>query len=239
MTPARLAERIRDLRYHTSAPYPVFIAETMRTIGLEVEDSQPRPEHADEVRSVVSDYLQLVTDADPFEDLLGPVYMEYTGGAQAFAGQFFTPPDVCDLMTTVMLGDWQPWPPPSGDLWTVYEPAAGSGAMLLSLYRTLLHRHGPEVLRSWGAVAWDLDLVVARTVAIQIVVTLARYGWAVGSIEVVHGNTLTQEVFGVVLHAVARSRESQPRSVSPAEPPTPAAPQFDLFKGRELVEVGR
>lgn len=235
MTPTKLATRIRDLRYHTRAdPYDLFVAETMRAIGIPLSDEPPAAEVMEHVRPLVQDYADLVNAGDPFEDLLGPVYMEYTGGAQAFAGQFFTPPDMCDVQVAVMLGGWQPGPPPSGDLWTVYEPAAGSGAMLLSLWRTLLRRHGPEVLRSWGAVAWDLDLVVARTVAIQMIATMARFGWGLGELRIVHGNTLTQERFSTVLHAVARPGR-RPVEVMP---PAGVGSQLDFFVGRELVGVG-
>jgi hypothetical protein len=195
MTPEKLASRIHELRYRRGGdPFDLFIAETTRALGIPVRDEPPEGELADEVRDLVQGYEDLVNRDEPFMDILGPVYMHYREGAKAFAGQFFTPWDVCLMIADLQIRDWEPGPHPEGDLWSVYEPACGSGGMLLAFFQRILQRQGPGPLRTWRAVAWDIDLTVARMAAIQMVATLARYGWGMGEIVVVNGDTLRMQV---------------------------------------------
>ncbi|WP_373054313.1 N-6 DNA methylase [Thioalkalivibrio sp.] len=204
MTPAKLADQIRDVRYrHGGDPFDLFVVETMREIGIPVREDPPSEEVAEEVRPLTQAYLEMAHAAPEFEDILGPTYMAYREGAKAFAGQFFTPPDVCRMMVEMTLGDWEPRPHPEGGLWRLLEPACGSGAMLLAAYHHLLQRHGPEALRLWYSEAWDVDRTLARTCALQVLITLARHNWALGEIRVIHGDTLRMEVRSVVLHAEA------------------------------------
>lgn len=219
VTPEKLASRIHELRYyHRSDVFDLFIAETMRRIGMPLCDPPLEEEIAGEMREVVHTYLGMVEQAEPFADILSPVYMHYREGAKAFAGQFFTPWEVCLMMARLTLGDWEPVPHPEGDLWSVLEPAVGAGGTLLAFLQLLVHRHGPEALRMWRVVAWDIDLTVARMAAIQIMVTLARYGWGLGEVVVVNGDTLRQEVRSIVLHGLAKPREkAETTSTGPAQ----------------------
>lgn len=205
-TREHLVSRILDLHHHDGDPYRLFVTEAMRTVGFPMRDPEPAEDVAEEVRAVVLDYLAMVEAAAPFFDMLGPVYSEVSSrGRRARSGQFFTPWELSLLMVQMNLGDWTPEPNPTDPrgLWTVLEPAAGAGAMVLALLTIVLERHGPEALRLWGITAVDVDQVLARTCALQVMVTLARHNWAVGRIEVIHGNSISMETFGVVLDAEA------------------------------------
>lgn len=202
----QLVNRILDLHHHDGDPYRLFVTEAMRTVGFPMRDPEPAEDVAEEVRPVVLDYFRMVAAAAPFFDVLGPVYSEVSSrGRRSRTGQFFTPWELSLLMVQKNLGDWQPAPNPDDarGLWTVLEPAAGAGAMILALLSTVLERHGPEALRLWDITAVDVDQVLARTCALQVMLTLASHNWAVGRIQVIHGNSLSLETFGVVLDAEA------------------------------------
>ncbi|MFB1024993.1 MAG: N-6 DNA methylase, partial [Octadecabacter sp.] len=71
-------------------------------------------------------------DSEP-RDILGPLYMELEI-ANKDAGQFFTPPELSDLMANLTFGDelnkleHQPFI-------TAGEPACGAGGMILALVK--------------------------------------------------------------------------------------------------------
>jgi type I restriction enzyme M protein len=91
-------------------------------------------------------------------------------------GQFFTPPQVCDLMARIVdAGPATGW---------VADPAAGSGRNLLAHCRL----HASNRLQCWY-VAQDLDRMCVR----MSVINLLMHGMSGYSI---HCNTLSMEVFG-------------------------------------------
>jgi hypothetical protein len=204
----RLVRGILDLHYHASDPFRVFITAVLRRIGYpyQLQEPEPHPGIADDLDALIQEYFKAVAAAPPFLDILGPVYTDVSSaGRKSRAGQFFTPWALSLMMSQMTLGDWKPEPNPDNadGRWTLLEPTVGSGGMLLAALAHVVDRHGPDALRLWDITAMDVDLDLARTCALQVLVTLAYHGWALGRIQILHHNTLSMETYGVILDAEA------------------------------------
>lgn len=116
-------------------------------------------------------------------DILGQLYMELELG-NTNTGQFFTPPEVSELMARVSYGDelkniTKPFI-------TLCEPACGAGGMVLSFVKVMLsHGHNPAS-RVWVQ-AQDID----RTASLMCYLQMSL--WHIPGVVVV-GNTLAMEV---------------------------------------------
>jgi type I restriction-modification system DNA methylase subunit len=120
--------------------------------------------------------LPIITEigqlSEGFADPLGSLYEQLISKGRL--GQyFFTPPHVSDFMAALTIGD------SAIPGKTVFDPACGSGRMLLSAAK--INRH----LRLYGA---DIDLVLCR-------VTLANMLLNSLTGEIAHMNTLTNEFY--------------------------------------------
>lgn len=198
----QLERALDDLRHDARYPFGLFVTESLRSFGVQVGDAGPAEELRPGVAAAVEAYRAAVLEEDPFIDILGPIYQEEASkGHRDMTGQFFTPWDLCRMIAQMQFSDWKPGPSPSGGLWTLQEPACGSGAMLLATFAQLVERWGPEALLFGHVEAVDLDLTCARTCALQVVANLALRGWSIGRILVHHGDTLKMEFRSVVLHA--------------------------------------
>jgi hypothetical protein len=240
---AELNDALSSLRTRVSDPFGLFVAEGLRGLGIGVTDPAPADDLLPDIYRALGAYERAVLEAEPFRDLLGPIYMEQVSRSKAqVMGQFFTPWEVSELTAGMLLVDWCPERKPDGGLWTLQEPACGSGAMLLATFSHLVRAHGASVLHMWSATAIDKDLVMARTCALQIYATLAAQGWGIGEMVVLWGDTLRLEMFGTVVHSKVRPEMAQltrmmeallslapgdaeePETViEPAAPPSPAA----------------
>lgn len=100
---------------------------------------------------------QVADDGRSWFDALGMVY-EYlaSNSKRQWLGQFFTPPEICDLMTQLNISAGKP---ETGK--TVNDPAAGSGRLLLSY-----NSHAPGNFM-YGE---DLDPVCAKMSAMNMAV---------------------------------------------------------------------
>lgn len=105
-------------------------------------------------------------------DILGDLFQ----GAITYgeAGQFLTPPSVCELMARMMLCDAQI---ADGERRSVLDCCCGSGRMLLA---------AAELRPGWEYVGQDVDLRCVRMTAINLALR-NRYG------HVIWGNSLTNE----------------------------------------------
>lgn len=209
----QLVRALDAMRHDVRYPYGLFVTEALRSFSVPVGDAEPAEELRAGVAAAVEAYRAAVIEEDPFVDVLGPIYQdEASKGHRDMTGQFFTPWDLCLMIAQMQLGDWKPGPAPDGGLWTMQEPACGSGAMLLAAFAGLVKQYGPEALLFWHVEAVDLDLTCARTCALQVVANLSLRGWSVGRILVHHGDTLRMEFRSVVLHATnGEDPEALPR----------------------------
>ncbi len=119
-------------------------------------------------------------------DILGEVYEELKLSNGNF-GQFFTPLNVCNLMSEITLDkdDTEKELKNQGFI-SISDPACGSGRLLYSSYLTLLDRgvNSDDIL----LVGDDVDLLCSCMTYIQLSLTGA-------SAIVNHKNTLTGEVY--------------------------------------------
>ena len=206
---AGLVKSITELHRATSAPFDLFVTETLRGMGMPMREDPPADDVADELRAIALQYFAAVEEAEPFFDILGPVYSEVSSaGRRQQSGQFFTPWALSVMSVEMTLGDWTPRINPNSDdgLWSVLEPTCGAGAMLLAFLHHIQSRHGPDALLLWSALAIDVDRTVARTCALQVMTTLARFGWGIGRIRIEHGDTLRMKTFERIIDGEAKRR---------------------------------
>jgi len=127
-------------------------------------------------------HLVAMLEPEP-RDMLGPLYMEMEV-ANRDQGQFFTPPEVSEMMARLqgvdqLLNDGRPFI-------TLSEPACGAGGMVLAVVKTLIGaKHDPA--RTLWVQAWDIDRLAALMAYVQLSL------WNVPA-EIVVGNTLSLEV---------------------------------------------
>lgn len=198
----RLTHALDEMRHEDRYPYGVFVVEALRSFGVPLREAEPVDGISAGVAEAVEAYRAAVLEADPFSDILGPIYQdENSKGSRDMSGQFFTPWSLSTVIAQMQLGDWTPGPSPSGGLWSVQDPACGSGAMLLAAAAVLVEKHGPHALLLWHIDGVDVDLTCARTCALQFYANLALREWSIGRIVVRHANSLSLEDFGTVLHA--------------------------------------
>lgn len=122
-------------------------------------------------------------DSEP-RDVLGPLYMELEI-ANKDAGQFFTPPELSELMANLTFAgeltklEDQPFI-------TVGEPACGAGGMVLSLLKVMIAQGYNQSQHLW-AQCIDVDRMAALMCYIQLSL------WNVPA-EIIVGNTLSWEI---------------------------------------------
>ena len=160
-------------------------------------------------------------DSEP-RDVLGPLYMELEI-ANKDAGQFFTPPELSEMMARMTFApelerlDSQPF-------LTAGEPACGAGGMILALVKVMTQAGHDPARRLWVQ-AIDVDRMAALMCYIQLSL------WNVPA-EVIVGNTLSwdiREVWYTPAHHLgmwkyrlsrkAESHEVEPKADTPTPPP--------------------
>lgn len=138
-------------------------------------------EDVDRFPRLLASLVELL-EVEPW-DALGQLYMELGIGSE-HVGQFFTPPEVSELMARLTYGE--ALANLSAPFVTVNEPACGAGGMILAFTKVMIEgRHNPAE-RLWVQ-CQDVD----RTVALMCYVQLAL--WNIPGVVIV-GNTLTMEV---------------------------------------------
>lgn len=131
---------------------------------------------------LLAQLVQLLED-EP-RDVLGPLYMELEIASKD-QGQFFTPPELSELMANMVFGteldklESQPFI-------TAAEPACGAGGMVLALVKVMLSKGYNPADRLWVQCI-DVDRMAALMCFIQLTL------WNVPA-EVIVGNTLSWEI---------------------------------------------
>ena len=127
--------------------------------------------------------LVAALDSEP-RDILGPLYMELEI-ANKDAGQFFTPPELSEMMAQLTFAgeldklETQPF-------LTAGEPACGAGGMILALVKVMTSAGYNPADKLWVQ-AIDVDRMAALMCYIQLSL------WNVPA-EIIVGNTLSWEI---------------------------------------------
>ena len=186
-------------------------------------------------------------------DILGPLYMELDIASRE-QGQFFTPPELSDLMAQMTFGPDLLKPLETAPFITVSEPACGAGGMILSLVKVLIEEGHDPAGRLW---AHCVD--VNRLAALMCYVQLSL--WNVPA-EIVVGNSLTletREVWHTPAHHLgfwgarlarrdaqagqggaspAPAKQETPPTPSQSEPTEDSAPSFDVQLPGQQMDFG-
>ena len=198
---------------------------------------QPIPEKTQpKINEAIEAYAYIVGSREPFEDVIGPLYMELAsrGGRQQL-GQFFTPWNIASMMAKITGSET---PEDNGQLVRVCDPACGSGVMLLAFAHNVLHEWGEDALVRLAVTGCDIDPYCARIMAMQLVANCNILGLQLGEVLVLQGNSLfPAKGMETIVHATAPSV----RNVAPPQAPErlsalvgaahahPDIFQYDLF----------
>lgn len=155
--------------------------------------SREECQHFTEMTAFVIEALE----ENPAQDFLGNLYMNLNFGSN-WAGQFFTPWHVAEMMAQMNMGPGLRQEIASKGFISVSDPCCGAGCMLLAFAHAcktspFVDNYQSQVL----FVAQDLDRVVALMCYIQLSL-LGCPGY------VVVGNTLTHPVTGTTLRPIAQ-----------------------------------
>lgn len=178
------------------------------------------PESAEKyVQQALEAYIEAVERSEPFDDILGSVYMDCASHwGRSGMGQFFTPQNIADMMAMMMLGSDTCEPKADGDLWRTIDPCIGSGVMMLSMSRAILRQHGADALKLWSVTGVDLDITCSRMFTVQMLANCALHGFTFGEVVSMQGNSLSfdPDDFKLLLHATSPEVRNQPPALHPA-----------------------
>jgi type I restriction-modification system DNA methylase subunit len=198
---------------------------TLAACALAVQTREP--EYLEEVKrwekpdlNVFAEALGALTlemESKPFEDILGPYYMEFvlSNKGQQRSGEFYTPKPICDFMARVTFGDMES-SPAEGPI-KICEPACGAGAMILSIGQVCT----PEARRRLRVTAID----ISRTACDMTFINTTLWGIPT---RVIHANALSNEYWAAWsnIHYIApwlplALRVHAPEAKEQGEPPKP------------------
>lgn len=123
------------------------------------------------------------------KDYLGTIFMQLNLG-QHFKGQYFTPPHICEFMAEITFDDNFEKTIAEKGYCRVAEPTCGSGAMILGIVQCLKKRGYEKLGGKLYIEATDIDNICVYMTYTQ----LSLLGL---SVKVIHGNSLTNEIFEV------------------------------------------
>lgn len=146
-------------------PFKKYESTALQTQALETYQNHPKVTQLVSLVSIIGDI------SEGFEDPLGELYM--LAISNGHSGQYFTPTPICNMMAAINIGD-NSYP---GQ--TVYDPACGSGRMLLAAAK--INRH----MRFYGA---DLDLTCCKMSLVNMMLNSLTG-------EIAHMNTLSNEFY--------------------------------------------
>lgn len=168
----------------------------------------------------------MAMEAAGFADVLGQTFMELELGNK-WAGQFFTPYPVCQLMAKMQVGDGMHALIQESGFVTANDPAVGGGAMLIALAEAM-QDEGINYQKHLHATAQDIDAKAAHMAYIQL--SLLH----VPAVVVV-GNSLAveqREVWLTPAHVLG-GWTSRLRGRSPANAPPPPDPVAHVDRPRQ------
>lgn len=124
-------------------------------------------------------------EADPFKDMLGPIYMELgSSSTQKWGGEFYTSHEVVRMMAKLTVGDVTV---PLDRPVSFCEPASGSGGMMLACAEHMVER---------GFSPLNMEVTcmdISKLACDMCYVNLSLCGIPA---QIVHGNTLSLQTWG-------------------------------------------
>lgn len=138
--------------------------------------------------------ITMALEQNPDQDFLGKLYMNLNLGNH-WKGQFFTPYNICQLMSEMTMGDCQKAIEKDGWI-SICDPCIGGGAMMIAAVHTLRHQnvyYHNHVL----FVGQDIDRVVGMMAYIQLSL-LGCPGY------IVIANTMTNPIVGSPLMPIEK-----------------------------------
>ena len=130
-------------------------------------------------------WLYLVMQADPFEDVMGTLYSSYVGEKLA---QFLTPRSVAMGLARMTIANDKLEP---GVPIKIADPSGcGGGAMLLAALTVLKERNGVQSLLDLEVFGMDLDPHMVRLTVCQIMLAAALHGMPIGSLKIFWGDAI-------------------------------------------------
>lgn len=175
-----------------------FIKDILAGMGKKIETpwSEYQKEH---LYKIGQEYAKAVIALPPFYDILGTLYMELSSkGSSKYLAQYFTPMPIAQMMTKMTMPDKLP---EEKNIFRIYEPATGSGVMVLSALAHFLE-HGEDQLHKISITANDLDRICCGMTTAQIMANLHIHQLSLGEIFITHGNTLGRpEDLSIFYHA--------------------------------------
>lgn len=221
-------------RYRSHDTFSFFFSALFSLWGLKADTDVPVDAQAS-TREAIEAYAALV-ERHPFDDVLGPVYMELAShGNRAQFAQFFTPMPVALMMAKMSLGS--PARKDGGDLIRVIDPACGSGVMMLAAAQEVFYGQGADALLRYSLTGVDLDRTCAKMMATQFMANCSIHDVKIGEVVVYHGNSLfPDQMMNLLVHATAPGQIEGVPAMHPARlaaiadaANAPAAGQLSLF----------
>ena len=182
-----------------------------------------RMREPDKTARYASEALGVTVEAlsDSYSDFLGPIMMEASSNQRM--GQFFTPSSLCDVVSALTIDDAmiKRLKEDPNFYITAQEPSVGAGAMCISMGAYLRSR---DIDPSFNLVIQAIELDQRAYHACYVQLSLLGM-----NAEVVHGNTLSLEVYDQALTPVRRMHPkpfTQPKPTPPrrAKPKAPKNP---------------
>lgn len=205
-----------------------MLDEVLKRFGAKIVSDVPE-EAAKTVSEATNAYAEVVRCEEPFEDILGSIYMALasTWGQKAL-GQYFTPQAVATMMGQMLvMGAYSGMgpdriPPNGAPMWRIADPTCGSGVMTLSFLRMVLNNEGAEGLLRFSVTGIDLDYVCARMFAVQHLMNCWTHDLTMGELCVYRGNALgPKSELQTIVYAIARQHCTS--AMQPERPPAPDA----------------
>lgn len=144
-----------------------------------------------QLKACVDAYLQMVRDAEPFEDVLGQEYDQYLGFDW---GQFFTPSDVASLIGELNTTDGRYEQAMTRNTpVSLSDVCCGGGALTMGILKSVYQEHGRQAIALVDIHAVDRDPHMCRLTALQVLLSSMVHQVPFSSLRVECGNPLVQD----------------------------------------------
>lgn len=137
----------------------------------------------DSLQALFMDYLQAISDSEPFTDIFVSMYAPFLG---KHLGQYLTPPKVAFGLEK-FLGSFQG--PTAEQPFIIGDPCGcGSGALIMSQLNGIRTRHGDQALEHCDVIGWELDPKLVQMTTAQVVLSSCIHCLPVRSLSINHGH---------------------------------------------------